>query len=240
MPTSLVEKIAKVAKGTPNLLKEGEKPGEYFYLRAVDVFDAIRTRLFEEGVLIIPVRQTYTRSQPYLSVREDGFEDITDEVFVEVNYEITDGTDTIDAVAHGVGQDHAGKALYIASTGAKKDLLKTLFLLAGHEDDSESVENTERITPGLAEKIAEMEKKFGSDAREWPIGRVEVNAWMSAARKTGYSVKAQKAFFKKFGIAKISDLKRKDFDLAMKWALGQQELALNGEDTSSADDDAAD
>ena len=230
---NLVEKLAAVAKTIPNLLKEGDN-GEYRFIRAVDAFDAVRIKLFEAGILIFPVAVKSERSNPYLAITGD----ITDEWVVEVTYRITDGSSEMDCCAHGIGQDHQGKALYIASTGAKKDLLKTLFLIAGYEDDSESVQDTARIAPGLAEKIAEMEKTFGPDSREWTINRIEVNAWTSACRTTGYHSKAQKTFLKKMGLEKISDMKRKDFDYAMKWATGA--LEIDGENSSSPDSDTTD
>ena len=230
---NLTEKLAAVAKTIPNLLKEGDN-GQFKFLRAIDVFDAVRIKLFEAGIVVLPIACKSERSNPYLSITGD----ITDEWKMEVSYRITDGLEFIDCCAHGIGQDHEGKALYMASTGAKKDLLKSIFLIAGYEDDSEGVEDVARVAPGLAEKIAEMEKQFGPDSREWTIGRIEVNAWMSACRSSGYSQKAQKAFLKTCGVEKISDLKRKDFDRAMKWATGQEEL--HGEDSSGTEPDATD
>jgi len=230
---SLVEKLAGVAQTIPNLLKEGDN-GEYRFIRAVDAFEAVRAKLFAAGILIFPICQKSERSNPYLAITGD----ITDEWSVEITYRITDGLSEIDCVAHGIGQDHQGKALYMASTGAKKDLLKSLFLIAGYEDDSEAIENVEKVSPALSEKINEMESKCGPDVREWTIGRIEVNAWSSACRNSGYSQKAQKTFLKTCGVEKISDLKRKDFDRAMKWATGVEEL--HGENSSGAESDATD
>lgn len=231
MSLSLVKKIAAIAATVPQIAKQGHnEAGGYDFIRAVDLFDAVRIKLFEAGILIVPISERSARSNPYLSVTGD----ITDEWVTEINYRITDGRESLDCTAHGLGQDHGGKALYMASTGAKKDLLKSIFLMAGVEDDAESAENTERIPPTLAEKLDDLERQFGPDMREHPIDRIKVNAWMSACRKTGYSNKAQKAFLKTCGVEKISDLKRKDFDRAIKWATGQEEMT-NGEDSSSAE-----
>lgn len=234
MPLSMVEKIAQIAKTVPQIAKLGHNSsGDYDFIRAIDMFDAVRIKLFEAGILIFPLAQKSERSNPYVAVTGD----ITDEVKVEIIYRVTDGKESVDCCAHGVGQDHGGKALYMASTGAKKDLLKTIFLIAGVEDDSESVESTERLNPALSEKIAEMEARCGTDVREWNVGRTEVLAFTSACRSSGFTQKAQKAFLKSCGVEKISDLKRKDFSRAMKWATGQEEM--NGEDSSSAESGAA-
>jgi hypothetical protein len=221
MPQTLAEKLAEVGKSIPNLLKEGNN-GEYLFLRAVDVFNAIRGRLFEKGIIIVPSAVLdVKREQPYRTISDD----ITDEVSIKMRYEITDGNESIMCEVAGVGQDHEGKALYMASTGAKKDLLKSIFLIAGYEDDAEAQIDVARIPDGLAEKLDEAEKKFGPDLREHPISQRDVRAWGAACHKTGYSEKAKKAYLEKAGVEKISDLKRRDFPLAIKWALGEDNEA---------------
>ena len=229
---TLAEKLAEVGRSIPNLLKQGDN-GQYYYLRAIDVFEAVRVKLFEKGIVIFPVAQKSVRSNPYLAITGD----ITDEWIVEIEFALSDGTERIVCVAHGVGQDHQGKALYIATTGAIKTLLKSLFLISGFEDDAEAQKDIERIPPGLAEKLDAAEKEFGPDLREHPIDRIKVNAWSSACRTTGYSEKAKKAFLKACGVEKITDLKRKDFEKAMKWATGGEE---DGESSFSAEPDTAD
>src|SRR5215469_17394869 len=107
MPQNLAEKIAEIGRSIPNLVKQGNN-GEYFYLRAIDVFEAIRVKLYEKGIIIFPVGQKSERSNPYLAITGD----ITDEWVTEVTYRITDGLESIDCCAHGIGQDHQGKALY--------------------------------------------------------------------------------------------------------------------------------
>lgn len=232
---SLVEKLAAIVKTVPQLQKEGfNEQGQYPFIRALDMFEAVRVKLADNGIVVLPLACKSERSNPYLSVTGD----ITDEWKVEITYRVTDGAESLDCCAHGVGQDHAGKALYIASTGAKKDLLKSIFLIAGIEDDAEFQQDTERVPPTIAEKLDELERVFGPDMREHPIDRIKVNAFGAATRKTGYAPKAVKAFLKSCGVDKITDLKRKDFDRAMKWALGESEVSL-GEAAPSGESDTA-
>ena len=230
---SLVEKLAAIIKTVPQPQKLGDN-GQYRWITALDMFEAVRVKLAENSIAIFPIAQRSERSNPYLSVTGD----ITDEWKVEITYRVTDGADSLDCCAHGVGQDHAGKALYIASTGAKKDLLKTIFLIAGVEDDAEFQQDTERVPPNLAERLDDLEREFGPDMREHPIDRIKVNAFGAATRKTGYSNKAIKAFLKSCNVEKITDLKRKDFERAMQWATGQSEETL-GKDASSGESDEA-
>lgn len=214
MPLSLAEKIAQAAAEIGDVAKQGDN-GEYTYIRASDLFREVRGRLFARGVVIVQEQiLDIQRSQPYLTVNDN----IIDEVNVKVEYKITDGVETWYVQSAGCGQDYKGKALPIALTGALKSLLKVLGLIAATEDDPEAV-NEGRIPPDLAEKLDKAEKEFGSDLREHPIDRIKVNAFTSACRKNKVTEKARNVYLETmFGVEKISDLKRKDFDAAIKWA----------------------
>ena len=219
MPLTLAEKIAEAAAEVGDVEKKGDN-GEYTYIRASDLFREVRLRLFKRGIVISQQKIIdIQRSQPYLNVNDN----IIDEVTVRVEYKITDGVDIWYVESAGCGQDYSGKALPIALTGALKSLLKVLGLIAATEDDPESVTETERIPPGLAEKLDAAEKEFGPDLREHPIDRIKVNAFTSACRSSKISEKTKKNFLiDSFNVEKISDLKRKDFDAAMKWATSNE------------------
>jgi hypothetical protein len=213
MPQTLAEKIAEAVAEIGDVAKEGDN-GEYTYIRSSDLFREVRHRLFKRGIVIVPKQiLKIERSQPYLNVTEN----IIDEVAVTVEYTITDGTETWDIQSAGCGQDYKGKALPIALTGALKSLLKVLGLIAATEDDPETV-NESHIAPGLAEKIDEMVEKCGDSTGEWPISRRDVIAWGQACVQSKIRASAREAYLARFGIDKISDLKRKDFKQAMTWA----------------------
>lgn len=212
--TPLCQKLAAVCKALPELEKQGDN-GEYTFLRAFDVFKAFRRQLFQRGISIVPVKIVeVVRFQPYLTVNDN----MIDEYRVTVQYSISDGEQEILGEGIGVGQDYQGKALYMALTGSLKFFVQAIGLIAGIPDDPENV-NEGPIPPGLAEKLDEMEKKFGPDMREHPISQRDVRAFTSACHKSGIRVPAQKHFLKQFNVDKISDLKRKDFPAALKWAL---------------------
>jgi hypothetical protein len=219
MPLTLAEKIAEAASEVGDVAKQGDN-GEYTYIRASDLFRELRLKLFKRGIAILPEKiYEIKRSQPYLNVNDN----IIDEVTVTVQYLITDGVEKLYVESAGCGQDYSGKALPIALTGTLKSLLKILGLIAATEDDAESVTETERIPPGLAEKLDAAEKEFGPDLREHPIDRIKVNAFTSACRSNKISDKTKKNYLiDTFNVEKISDLKRKDFDAAMKWATSNE------------------
>ncbi len=214
MPLTLAEKIAEACRAIPDLEKLGDN-GEYTYLRAHDVFKAIRGELFKRGIVVIPEEiLSVDRSQPYLAVNDN----IIDEVRVRVKYKISDGVEVIYGEGVGVGQDYMGKALYMALTGSLKFFIQAIGLIAGIPDDPETV-NEARVPDGLAEKLDEAEKKFGTDLREHPISRRDTSAFNSAVKQSGWGAKAVKATLAEFGVEKISDLKRKDFSRALAWAM---------------------
>ena len=226
MPKTLAEKLAEAGAAIGDLEKRGEAP-DYHYLRAYDVLKEVRRELFKRGVVIIPNQiLNMQRSQPYLSINDN----IIDEVAVTVRYHVTDGEETIVGEGIGVGQDYQGKALYMALTGSLKFFCQGLSLIAGIPDDPETV-NEAKIPEGLAEKLDAAEKEFGPDLREHPISQRDVRAWGSACKASGFSETAKKNYLKSAGVDKITDLRRKDFAEAIKWAVGADDAKAPRVDT---------
>ena len=213
MPLTLAEKIAQAASEIGDVAKQGDN-GEYTYIRASDLLREIRHKLFKHGIVIATDKIVdIKRSQPYLTVNDN----MIDEVFVTVQYRVSDGTESWLLQSAGCGQDYKGKALPIALTGALKSLLKVLGLIAATEDDPETV-NESPVPEGLAEKIDEMVAKCGDDSKEWPISRRDVVAWGQACQQSKKRNAAREKYLESVGVEKISDLKRKDFAAAMAWA----------------------
>jgi hypothetical protein len=213
VPQTLAEKIAEAVAEIGDVAKQGDN-GEYTYIRASDLFREVRSRLFKRGIVIFPTKIVdIKRSQPYLTVNEN----MIDEVSVVVEYLVTDGVERQYVQSAGCGQDYKGKALPIALTGALKSLLKVLGLIAATEDDPEAV-NEGPVPAGLAEKIDEMVDKCGDNAGEWPISRRDIVAWGQACVQSKKHNADREKFLESMGVEKISDLKRKDFKVAMVWA----------------------
>lgn len=211
---TLVKKLAEVGAEIGEIVKQGE--GDNFsYLRALDVFNALRLKVFSRGIVIIPETMQAEYAMPFETVSGD----VMEEVRVKATYRITDGTETLIGAGLGVGRDYRGKALYAAQTGALKYFLQAIGLIAGVEDDAETT-NDGPIPEGLAEKLDEAEKRFGPDLREHPISQRDVRAFGSACKASGFRDKHRTAYLKStFGIEHISDLKRKDFEQALAWAV---------------------
>jgi hypothetical protein len=209
---NLAAKIAAAADTVEDLQKLGDN-GEYLYLRAREVYKALRHELFIRGVVIVPQTVEVSRYSPFEAVTGD----ITQEVGLVVTYDVTDGVEHLRAVGVGDGQDYAGKAIYKAQTGALKYLLQTLGLITGFEDDPETT-NEGRVPDDLALKLDAAEKEFGSDLTLHPISRGDVMAWNKVCKMKGWLPKNQKAFLKTLGYENPSDVKRKDKAAIFAWA----------------------
>lgn len=215
---SLAKKLAEASLAVGELVKEGDN-GEYTFLRAYDVMKAIRGELFKRGVVIIPAEiVSVDRIQPYYHMTQN----MVDEVRVRVRYEITDGHETIKGEGTGIGQDFAGKALYMALTGSLKFFLQGLGLIAGIPDDPE-----ESMPDDMAIKIDEAEKKYGPDLREHPISRRDILVFGRLCDMRGIDQKRRKEYLTdNFAVPVISKIKRKDAVQALNWARsGSEPLA---------------
>jgi hypothetical protein len=217
MPPSLAEKLVKAVGAVGELQKLGDA-GDFKYLRLFDVTTALRNELFTRGIVIIPTSVEVIREKPY----ETAGGDMTDEVRVNVQYALTDGTETIRGAGAGIGQDYKGKALYMALSGSLKYFLMAIGLIAGREDDPENV-NDGPIPPGLAEKLDEMQAKFGDDVREYPISQRDVRAFNSACAASGKTPKEVKKVLGTFGATAASGVKRKDAAALVAWAVQKPE-----------------
>lgn len=139
-PANLVEKLAAVMAQVERVPKNGEnKFHGYKYATEADITDAVRSNMARFGVMLIPSvdkidwREVETKS---------GKERIAS---LTVRFTATDGTDKIEFVVIGEGQDRGDKATYKAMTGATKYALLKLFLIpTGDDPETEGDEEPHR------------------------------------------------------------------------------------------------
>jgi hypothetical protein len=216
MPT-LVEKLAAVVRGVDGLSKVDGPP--YPYLRILDLANALRDRLLDAGILIIP-RDVDCELQHHEST-------ITDRRYtaakIRTAFVISDGISQLnDGEAYGYACTLDDKAVAIAQTAALKSFLKRLSLTFGDLDDPEVEQPAEHSLD-----LAEAEKEWGHDVREWPISRGEVIAFNSACASSGYSKKSIINYLDAtWGIEIPSKIRRKNLPQAMAWALATGEKPI--------------
>ena len=210
MPKNLVEKIAEACKGINGVLRKGDN-GEYAYLRILDISNALREKLFEAGIVIVPDDlECYVerRAVPDMPGR------VWTEAQVKTQFTVSDGIDKFTLNAWGFARDMDAKCVAIAQTAALKSFLKRLALIFGDYDDPEVRDETiADLRPDLQRKIDE----------QTCISRTEVRALYSAIKKSGRSLEEYKEFLNAdLGVSDPSQIVKQDLARAMAWALGAQ------------------
>ena len=209
MPKTLVEKLAGVFKSVDTVLKQGDN-GEYAYLRIVDMSNAIREKLFAEGILIVP-------SDVEIELKDYSSAEFPErhwtEARVKTLFMLTDGSQECGFFAYGFGRDMDTKCVAIAQTAALKSFLKRLAMIFGENDDAERRdESIADLRPDLQRKIDEQTKLRGP----------EIRALYSALKKGGRSLEDLQVKLRNAGLADTREILQQDFESYMEWALNEQ------------------
>ena len=129
---SLVQKIAEACRSVDSLAKQG-KNDEYSYLRILDLSNALREKLFDAGVIIVP-----SDKAAEITTRESDVPGrLWFEASVTTEFQLNDGAQTISLISAGFARDMEGKSVAMAQTAALKAFLKRLALIFGENDDPE-------------------------------------------------------------------------------------------------------
>ncbi len=129
----LITKIAQAFAAVERLQRKGDHPRGFRYTRAHDVFEIIRHKLLDQGVLICPVEGLPV----YVPIATNGGETMT-ECRLQVTYTFQDAKEKLDPplVINGLGRSIGEEALEIAQTKAQKALLKRFGIMADEQDDA--------------------------------------------------------------------------------------------------------
>ena len=132
---TLAAKLAEACNEVGGVEKKGRNIQQsYDYVKAADVAMAIRHKLFERGVVIIPDEQEPTWRE-YQTMKGSIMRECT----LCTVYNITDGTETLKFTAYGVAADSGDKSIYKAKTSALKYFLRGLGLIPDEKEDRKSV-----------------------------------------------------------------------------------------------------
>jgi hypothetical protein len=206
MPKSLVEKLAEVVRSVDGLKKLGDN-GEYAYLRILDISNALREKLFDAGILIIP-------SDVECQLNHFPVAEIPNRVVstasVETEFVVTDGAQELRFRSYGFARDMDAKCVAIAQTAALKSFLKRLALIFGDWDDPEHAsDNIADLRPDLQRKIDE----------QTMITWRDVKGFYAAAKKSGFSLEEIQTYLRGFNLADPHEILQQDFKRHMAWAL---------------------
>lgn len=132
-PIPLIDKIAQAFAAVERLQRKGHHPRGFDYTRAHDVFEVVRHKLLERGILVCPVEGVPV----YVPIQTNGGDTLT-ECRLQVTYTFQDSKEKLDPpiVINGCGRSIGEEALEIAQTKAQKSLLKRFGIMADEQDDA--------------------------------------------------------------------------------------------------------
>ena len=157
--SSLVEKIAHIINALPTFQKRGWNAGQKFNFVSIEQMKReILPRCAALGIIMFP--KQIDRHLNYRDRVNDSGNvfGLTTEVHLIVTWVITDGESTIEIPSVGEALDVQDKAANKASTGAQKNLFKTVFGVTEADEDNDanmpvaSGETTRRAPPRQAKQ----------------------------------------------------------------------------------------
>jgi hypothetical protein len=209
-PVPLVTKIARVFASVERLQRKGTHERGFRYTRAHDVFELVRGKLLEQGVIVCPVENLPV----YVSLQSNGGELLT-ECRLQVTYTFKDEKETLDPpiVINGLGRSVGDEALEIAQTKAQKALLKRFGIMADEQDDAPvpTDDTSDDASPAKTPRTPSWEQ---------PVTRDQIRAFASACQMTGKTdQQVMEYLFHQHQVSGVKDLRRgKPFQEALKWA----------------------
>lgn len=133
--TTLAKKLAEVMAAIDHVEKSGRNESQkYNYVKAADVAHAVRGKLAEKKIVMMPV-MVQADNHAY-QVDKDGIVRHWNQTDVTVTYRFIDGEsgETLDIQSCGTGLDTGDKASYKSLTGALKYALRMAFLIPDESD----------------------------------------------------------------------------------------------------------
>lgn len=211
---SLASKLAAVVLEVTRVEKRGHNEAHgYDYATAADMLEAVRTKLAERNIVIIP----RVKGQSVIQKDRQGKTPMYI-VTAEMILTVLDGDsgETLECPWLGCGEDVGDKGLYKALTGGYKYFLQELFMIPTG-DDPEKSSRKRREAPGRAsEPPAEVDP--GSDAAV--IATVATQIGLITGQHPDEVIREASAFTTKDGKLKSFTDPRKATD---KWAKGVRE-----------------
>jgi len=225
-PKSLHDNLVAACDAVGVVPKRGKNTtDDYNYQRASDVALAFRHELFKRGIRVAP-NEVECKHE---TIQTNGGTPLT-EVWLTLDFIVTDGKEEIKYRAFGTARDNKDKALWKAKTGAQKYFLRGLGLIPDTEDDPEFEEITHDAPVAGETKPAKPTRGNAQHA----IREYEVKGFLEACDRGHKSQTETEAYLaREYGISTIAQLQRKDFKAAYLWAIDP----LSGGRAEDADHD---
>jgi hypothetical protein len=147
------------------------------------------------------------------------------QVTLKVEFTLLDGDSDqrLVAVGYGTALGTDDKMLYKAKTGALKYFLRNLGLVPDERDDVEFDEDVDSFTD---QRLAESPEQMSKRKKRSKLAKYQVAAFDAGIRQSGKTPAQVAAYLQeKFKVSTVAALTKADFDVAIKWACGSEELA---------------
>jgi hypothetical protein len=219
-PLSLIAKLAEACEAVGGVEKKGlNEFQKYKYVKAADVAKAIRHELFRRGILVIVDEKEFTQTR-VIKTNAGGE---MPEWLLKCEVTFRDEKEILGPFgAFGVGADTGDKAIYKAKTGALKYVLRGIGLIPDEKDDPEFDEAVDENTDPRA---VHAEAKTGKKKRE-KIKDYQIRGWDSSVRNSGKTAQQIATFLQtRYSATSIAELTPDEFNEAIKWAVGTEDLA---------------
>ena len=155
---TLIKKLSKVMAEIERIPKNGTNEfHKYKYVTESDMVDALRGKLAEAGIMIIPSVEKTTTHLGAIQTR-NGAQSLID---IEMTFTIYDSESDQQIVAKwsGQGSDSGDKGVYKAMTGAVKYFLMKMFLVStGDDPEGEKTPHTTANKPTTPKATKEQQE----------------------------------------------------------------------------------
>lgn len=213
-PLNLAARVARVLRQVKKLERKGfNRAGNYGYPTASDVFEAVRDRMFADGILLLPDEAT----PEYVDRQTNGGE-LLQECRLTVTYTFSDGVTSLPSLkCNGAARDLADKALYKAQTGAEKAFLKRVGLMAEEVDDPEWDSRGDEDNP--TESLDDVAPMHVPSSQR-PVTPLQISAFQDACAANGKTADEISHYLAgEHKVDAIEKLKRgRPFTAAIRWA----------------------
>lgn len=210
-PVTLASRVAKVMRQVEKLQRKGRnQEADYPYPTASEVFEEVRGRLFDAGILLLP-----DENRPEYLDRETNGGSLMQECRLSVTYTFMDGETSLPPLkGNGNARDLKDKALYKAQTGAQKAFLKHFGLMAEEADDPEFDGDAEQPAESLEDVAPRRIPR-----KEKPLTEYQMDAIREGMQVTGKTEEQLSQSVASIGHgAELAQVKQKYFKDLLRWA----------------------
>lgn len=213
-----MKRLLEAVHAVPGLSKQGqgETDADYDWVKASQVFTAFRGELKKAEILILS-NELELKTEQVQSVTGP----VLNQVTLKKEFIIRDclSAESLKMTAFGIAQDLADKAIWKAKTGVLKYFFRDIGAIPWLDSDDPEYDQSINDVNTPAEQ-----KKRGRNSAK-VLGDRSIRAFASACNQGGKTAKQQALYLAEEGVSSVAELSPERFNVAIKWAFKNGELA---------------